>query len=145
MDDSHISVDLMDLIDADASVLENGDYYLQFPAHNIGFSFRTANPDAPILESLATYTHCILGHYRDGLLFVGYTDDPGKINTISQHLYNSLVKSFPGEKMTVMPLQVLEANNQQAVVQLHHRPEVCLVLTYDHTGALVVSDLSKHN
>ena len=135
----HVPVDVTDLIDAEATVLDNGDYQLYFPTEQFKFSFRT-HPNVPIISVLVPERLYLIGNHNDDALFMEYTGNPLEVIRACQLTARSMHKSFPGEKMSLLPIRVVDATPRSAMVQLCHRLETYWILSHDDNGQLVVND-----
>lgn len=139
MNTPHIPVDLMDLIDAEATTLPTGEHQLYFPAEQFSFLFRT-HPNVPVVSVLVPDGLYLMGNHNDGVLFMEYTGNPLEVIRACQLTARSIHKSFPGEKMSLLPLRVLDVTEHQALVQLCHHPDVHWIIGHDDKGQLVVND-----
>ena len=133
------SIDLDELVDAKLTDLDNNVLNLDFPKSGINFDFKLHN-DTNIFEAMKPRGLYFLGTYDLNTLFVEYLGESKQINFACIALNQSVELSYPGEKASFLPIQVVDVTDWSALIVMCHKPKERWVLSLSQDGRI---DLSR--
>lgn len=137
------SVDLDELVDAKLTDLGNGLLNLDFPKSDISFDFKLHN-DTSIFEAMKPRGLYFLGTYYLNTLFVEYLGESKQINFACIALNQSVELSYPGEKVSFLPIQVVDVTERSALIVMCHRPKERWVLSLSQDGSIDLSHATNN-